>query len=132
MTFKDRLSRVTAPASARSGLMAANLADERRWAQRKSSTLPGLVISDRLQASVTCIVRDLSSTGAQIDLKITKSSVIVDSLGLPQSFVLFLLRENAEVNCELAWRDGVSAGVKFKSAIRTLPPRTTQKPPAKR
>ena len=132
MTYKTRLERATIRPSAADSLMAATLADERRWANRRSSTLPGLVISDRLQASVACVVRDLSATGAQINLKITSASLISNADGLPQTLVLFLIRENAEVNCEIAWRRGNSAGVRFLSAIRTLPPRPVAKPVKKK
>ncbi len=103
------------------GLAADSLKDERRWAQRKRSVLAGKIIGDRLQGSVGCVVRDLSATGAQVDLKFSKTSVISSVGQLPDQFVLILERERAEVQCETAWRRGNSAGVRFVGGFRAMP-----------
>ncbi len=103
------------------GLATDSLVDERRWAQRKRSILAGKIVGDRLQGSVACVVRDLSATGAQVDLKFSKTSVISSVGQLPDQFVLILERERAEVQCETAWRRGESAGVRFVGGFRAMP-----------
>lgn len=97
------------------------LADERRWAQRKRSVIAGKIIGDRLQGSVSCVVRDLSATGAQLDLKFSKTSVISSVGQLPDQFILVLERERSEVQCVTAWRRGDSAGVRFVGGFRAMP-----------
>jgi hypothetical protein len=97
------------------------LADERRWAQRKRSVIAGKIIGDRLQGSVGCVVRDLSATGAQLDLKFSKTSVISSVGQLPDQFILVLERERSEVQCVTAWRRGDSAGVRFVGGFRAMP-----------
>ncbi len=120
MSAKSRIG--TADGAA--GLPAAvldSLADERRWAQRKRSVLAGKIMGDRLQGSVGCVVRDLSATGAQLDLKFSKTSVISSVGQLPDQFILVLERERSEVQCETAWRRGESAGVRFVGGFRAMP-----------
>jgi hypothetical protein len=97
------------------------LADERRRAQRRRSVIAGRIVGDRLQGSVSCVVRDLSATGAQLDLKFSKTSVISSIGGLPDQFILILERERSEVMCETAWRHGESAGVRFVGGFRAMP-----------
>lgn len=103
------------------GFVADTLADERRWSMRKKSIIAGLVVSDRLQGTASCIVRDLSATGAQVDLKLTKTCVVGSVNGLPDQFIIVMPRENAEVPCEIAWRRGQSVGVRFIGGFRPIP-----------
>lgn len=98
-----------------------SLVDERRWAQRKRSVIAGKIVGDRLQGSVACVVRDLSATGGQLDLKFSKTSVISSVSQLPDQFVLVLERERSEVQCVTAWRRGESAGVHFVGGFRAMP-----------
>jgi hypothetical protein len=120
MTSKPRVNSEAA-LGAIPGIVADNLADERRWAQRKRSVLAGKIVGDRLQGSVGCVVRDLSATGAQLDLRFSKTSVISSISGLPDQFVLILERERAEVQCVTAWRRGDSAGVSFVGGFQAMP-----------
>jgi hypothetical protein len=115
-------------------LMAKELADEQRWSSRKSTVLAGTIISDQLSGAVSCVVRDLSATGALIDLRAAKSSVIANSSGLPNAFSLVLLRDNSEVRCEVMWRKPTSIGVRFLGAFKQVPVRSKPKsaPNAKR
>ena len=57
--------------------------DERRWAQRKPRSLPALLLSDRLQSHVPCVVRDLSSTGARIEIVVGRDTPVRSADGLP-------------------------------------------------
>jgi hypothetical protein len=120
--------------AAAENLMAAELADEQRWSSRKSTVLAGTIISDQLPGTVSCVVRDLSSTGALIELRTAKTGVIANASGLPNAFALVLLRDNSEVHCEVAWRKPTSIGVRFLGAFKQVPARTKPKaaPIAKR
>jgi hypothetical protein len=121
-------------ADAAENLMAKELADEQRWSSRKSTVLAGTIISDQLPGTVSCVVRDLSSTGALIELRAAKTGVIANASGLPDTFALVLLRDNSEVRCEVAWRQPASIGVRFLGAFKQVPPRAKAKaaPIAKR
>ena len=130
MSFKNRVASLTErPAASPAPEMTV---DERRWAKRKLAGLPGTILSDRLQAPVACIVRDLSSTGAQIDIKLGKGGVISNAAGLPNRFVLILLRDECQVECKVAWADKVTAGVRFMSGLKPVPKRVAAARPAKK
>jgi hypothetical protein len=79
-------------------------------------------------------VRDLSSTGALIELRAAKTGVIANASGLPNAFALVLLRDNSEVRCEIIWRQPATVGVRFLGAFKQVPPRVKPKtePAAKR
>jgi hypothetical protein len=63
-----------------------------------SISLPGAIIE--------CIIRNLSDTGAMIEL--------ADPLALPDEFTLIIKPELLKRSCELAWRRGNRIGVHFK------------------
>jgi hypothetical protein len=119
MSFHDRLAAISARAARSVRLPAAS--DDRRWALRKSSILAAVIISDRLQGTVACVVRDLSATGAKIGLDLGRSSVIGSPSALPPTFKMRLDREQIEVDCQLQWTTEREAGVRFLGAMRHLP-----------
>jgi PilZ domain len=120
----------TSADSADENLAASALGDERRWSSRRPTVLAGTIFSDRLAGGATCVVRDLSATGALIELRNSKTSV----RDLPDTFALVLLHDNSEVRCEVAWRQPTSIGVRFLGGFKALPVRSKPKvqAPAKR
>ena len=103
--------------------------DERRWALRKSGIVPAYIISDSLGGPVSCVVRDISATGAKVELKIDRHSVIGSAEGLPKSFVMVLQREFVAVECHIAWRTERMLGVRFVSTMKHMPKQPTRLPP---
>ncbi len=92
--------------------------DERRWAQRKPRSLPAYLLSDRLQSQVPCIVRDLSSTGARIEIVLGRDTVVRSADDLPDRLALYMVTDEMEVDCEVRRRDGSFAGLRFTSTTR--------------
>ena len=125
MSLKNRIATVTVRSAARSKLAPA--IDERRWAQRKSTGLPGTISSERLQGPLACVVRDLSATGAQIDIKLSKSAVVTSAAALPARFTLFLPRDDCHVDCQMIWNEGATAGLRFLSGLKPMPKRAVAK-----
>ena len=95
--------------------------DDRRWAQRKPRSLPAALLSDKLQGQVQCIVRDLSSTGAQIEIVTGRGGSVRLAQDLPDHFTLYMVTDEMEVDCEVMRRDGAFAGVRFISTSRLRP-----------
>jgi PilZ domain len=62
-----------------------------------------IVIRDH--STIDCVVRDLSQTGAKLRLP--------DSIHLPETFDLLLVRDATIVPVRLAWRKGDLVGVAF-------------------
>ena len=103
-------------------------ANEQRWAQRRSSLIPGYLFSDQLAASVNVVIRDMSSTGAKLELMLDRFSIIGSSEGLPNNFSMFIRRDDTIVECTVAWREPRFIGVRFIGHLRHVPKRY---PPAK-
>jgi hypothetical protein len=73
---------------------------------RKSLQQPGWITLDGGFAARPCVVQDMSTTGAKITLD--------DSNTLPTRLRLAFARDaRTGRNCEVVWRRGKSAGVKF-------------------
>ncbi len=129
LSLQERIAAISARASL---VNATAAADERRWALRKTSILSGSIISDRLQGSVPCVIRDLSATGARIALQVQRSNVVGSPSGLPKTFKMLLDREQIEVDCQLQWTSDTEAGVRFMSSLRHLPQKPRKLQPAKK
>jgi hypothetical protein len=73
---------------------------------RKSVSQPGWITLDGGFAARPCVVQDLSLTGAKISL---------DDSSLPSGRLRLAFSRDARSgrNCEVVWRRGKSAGVKF-------------------
>ena len=73
---------------------------------RKSLQQPGWITLDGGFAARPCLVQDMSTTGAKITMN--------DSNTLPARLRLAFARDaRTGRNCEVVWRRGKSAGVKF-------------------
>jgi PilZ domain len=73
---------------------------------RKSLQQPGWITLEGGFAARHCVVHDMSSTGAKITLD--------DGSALPARLRLAFSRDaRTGRNCEVVWRRGKSAGVKF-------------------
>jgi len=73
---------------------------------RKSLHQPGWITLDGGFAARPCVVQDMSATGAKITIE--------DTNALPGRLRLAFSRDaRTGRNCEVVWRRGKSAGVKF-------------------
>jgi hypothetical protein len=76
---------------------------ENRRAPRRKVVGPALILGPKLE--VSCIIRDLSATGAKIEVP-----AIVK---LPLAFNILLLKTNSSRHVTLKWRKADFAGVEF-------------------
>jgi len=56
-------------------------------------------------ATVDCIVRNLSETGASLE--------IANPVGVPDEFILLIKPESLKRKCRVAWRSANRIGVQF-------------------
>lgn len=114
---------LASPMSSITGMAAVLLPtdENRRFAQRKPRSLPATLLSDRLQSQVPCIVRDLSSTGARIEVVAGRGSSVRLAEDLPERVTLYMVTDEMEVDCEVVRREGAFAGVRFISTSRLRP-----------
>lgn len=77
---------------------------ERRTSQRLRAFKGGSISFDRA-ASIDCLVRNLSKTGACL--------IVESPVGIPDNFTLIIKPELLRRNCRVAWRSAAKIGVQF-------------------
>lgn len=113
-------------------------AAEQRWANRKNSRTPALIVTDgqsmgRQMGPLNCILKDTSSTGARIEF----SPAVAQRWGysaaaLPDRFRLQIPSQRVQMDCRIAWYDGAEFGVQFTSPVTMMQrPRRNQQPAKK-
>jgi hypothetical protein len=87
----------------------------RRLSDRKQQRLvQGVIWSERMAAPKACSIRNLSVSGARIDLLV--SGVRRDLL--EGDLILYLPAERREIDCQLVWHSGQTIGVRFLGSYR--------------
>jgi len=79
--------------------------DDKRSSPRLRSFLKGRVVFNGGQTSLECLIRDLSSTGARLELSA--------SITLPDRFDLYLPHRETTSKVHVQWRRGNHIGVAF-------------------
>jgi PilZ domain len=79
--------------------------NEKRNSQR-SRTLKGGTISFGGGGAIDCTIRNLSSTGANLE--------VVSPVGIPDDFTLVIRPDHTQHSCRVAWRRQNRIGVAFK------------------
>jgi len=92
--------------------------DENRRSRRQTACVQAVIVSDRLSDSVVCVIRNLSATGARLEIVRTERKPFVSEERIPDLFTLGFRLEKTEVDCEQIWRRGDTIGVRFRSLPR--------------
>jgi len=89
---------------------------ERRQHARRRQLKASTIVFHNLQSTYKCVTRNITSTGAGIEL--------VGSMPeLPANFTLAIDSDGIEYDCALVWLTGQRAGVAFNG-----PPRSSARP----
>jgi hypothetical protein len=78
--------------------------EQRKFPRHRA--LKGASISVNRVASIDCVVRNLSKSGACLE--------IVNSIGIPDEFTLVIPSDNVKQLCHVVWRTALRIGVSFK------------------
>jgi hypothetical protein len=78
---------------------------ERRTNLRRRTLLTGKIIFNQRSSVINCVVRNLSDTGACLE--------VPDTLGIPDTFKLKVEPNGACSDCRVAWRLAKRVGVVF-------------------
>ena len=79
---------------------------EQRKAPRRRTLLSGNIVFNQRGSVISCVVRNLSDTGACIELP--------SPAGIPDTFELTIDPGNRVENCRVAWRSEKRIGVRFR------------------
>jgi hypothetical protein len=86
---------------------------DKRTSPRLRSFLKGRVIFNGGQNSLDCLIRDMSTTGARLELS--------ESVTLPDRFDLYLPHRDETSKVHIQWRRGAQLGVAFDT-VESAPP----------
>jgi hypothetical protein len=125
MTFQSRIATITRKSQAADET---ELDSQRRWAKRKPAHNTGHILFDGVTTPYACIVRDISSTGAKIEMLKGKYNPDGGSSFLPNEFSLIMPLDRTRVECQSMWRRGCFVGIRFLGAVTQLPAPT--RPPS--
>jgi hypothetical protein len=121
MSLQQRLAAaIRKPASALS--QPAQDALNKRWAKRKASTTAAKILFDGISTPIECVLRDISSTGAQIEMTKNKYNADGSPDAVPNHFTLLIPLDKIAVDCQSMWRRGSRLGIRFTGLVRQLPP----------
>lgn len=94
----------------------------KRWAKRKSAQTPAKILFDGITTPYECMLRDISSTGAQVEMSRTKMNPDGSTENLPNYFTLIIPLDKTAVECQSMWRRGSKVGARFIGMVRTFAP----------
>lgn len=77
---------------------------EHRQSQRQRTLKAGVISFDRA-AGINCTVRNISETGALLEIE--------SPIGIPNDFTLVVSKDNVKRPCHVMWRSARRIGVRF-------------------
>lgn len=93
--------------------------ENRRTSPRTRTFLKGRAIFNNRMSTMDCVVRNVSSTGAKLQL--------AESVTLPEQFELDIPQKGETVRVRLRWRRGDEVGVSFATPMaEPMPPADLQ------
>jgi hypothetical protein len=118
MSYQSRLAALAQrPALREEEVEAVN----RRWANRKPASTPAQIRFEGTNMPFDCMLRDISSTGAKLEMVKSRYNSDASCDAIPNHFTLVIQLDRIAVDCVSMWRRGSKIGVKFSGAVRQLP-----------
>ena len=126
MTLKNRIAATTRKSAASTSEMTAE--QSRRWARRKAVNSNGQILFDGISTPYACLVRDISSTGAKLEMTRNKFNADASSAFVPTLFTLIMPIDRTRVECQSMWRRGSLLGARFLGAVEIMPAPPVRRP----
>jgi len=92
--------------------------ETRRRARRKQTRCLAYIVAPGSRKELECVVLDMSSSGAKLQLAGVASKPFAAPVVFPQNFKLIIRNDRIEVDCVSCWSKGVTCGVTFASPFR--------------
>ena len=94
--------------------------DDGRHAPRKAMRSVAFLRPEGSRSQVSCLVQDISATGARLQVEMIDTRPYDASMSLPDSFKLILPNDRIEIDCKLAWQRAEVVGIEFVSNFRPI------------
>lgn len=95
-------------------------AGESRFAPRRKSQLPALIHIAGMVESIPCIIRDMSTTGARLELRTGWDNPFRSAVSMMDRLTLVVRMDRVMYDCKIIRRDETELGVKFVAAPRPI------------
>lgn len=98
--------------------MLKRVADERRDGKRNRMLKGGIIAFGARHATLPCVLRDLSDTGARLQ--------VAQGSSVPDTFELIVELDGLEAQCQVVWRKPAEVGVTFLETPKHSAPKRVQ------
>lgn len=93
---------------------------EKRFAPRRKGMTPALIYFDGTTVSVPCLIKDMSSTGAKLELRNGWDNPFRSSASDMDRIRLVVRMDRVMYDCKIVRRGDTELGVKFASAPKPI------------
>jgi hypothetical protein len=91
---------------------------DRRGIRRQKSFLHGFIYFDKRRGVMSCLIRDLSETGARI--------VFSETVTIPEHIHLHIPQREKTIRAQVQWRRGDEIGLAFEAADAAVSPQESE------
>ncbi len=95
-------------------------ADEKRFAPRRKGQLPAMIHMDGVVTAVPCLIRDMSTTGAKLELRAGWDNPFSSGVSLNDRLQLVVRMDRVVYECKIVRRSATELGVKFTAPPKPL------------
>ena len=100
--------------------MASKASGENRFAQRRASQIPALIYFDGTTTSVPCLIKDMSTTGAKLELRNGWDNPFKSDASQMERIRLVIRMDRVMYDCKIMRRSETELGVKFLAAPKPM------------
>lgn len=94
--------------------------DERRFAPRRPGTTPAMIYFDGATESIPCLIKDMSTTGARLELRSGWDNPFKVDASQMDKIKLVARLDKVMYECRIMRRGEAELGVRFTSAPKPL------------
>lgn len=95
-------------------------AGENRFAPRRNSSIPAQIYFDGTATSVPCMIRDMSTTGAKLQLREGWDNPFKSDVSEMERIKLVVRMDRVMYDCKIIRRSETELGVKFLAAPKPM------------
>lgn len=102
------------------GAAAKSVSGENRFAPRRESAMPALISFDDMADAMPCLIRDMSTTGAKVELRPHTSDAIATDFSGADRVRLVVRADRVIYECKIVRRSDRELGLAFVAAPKPM------------